>query len=129
LNAPNILIGRYEGKLIQTMCKHFNFTYELIICNNDWGTQMPFKTWTGIIGKIVSEVYSEVYLFFCTEISISFQIIDWFSVKNRFLNRKLIITFIESRLWFWSAFNNITVRSRPFLKLSYYNFCFIPKKV
>jgi hypothetical protein len=67
-NKTHILSGGYEGKLIQTMSKHFNFTYELIICNNDWGTQMPNKTWTGIIGKIVSEVYSEIYFFFLPRI-------------------------------------------------------------
>jgi hypothetical protein len=58
INKTQILSGGYEGKLIQTMSEYFNFTYELINCNKDWGNQMPNKTWTGIIGKIVSKVYT-----------------------------------------------------------------------
>jgi len=51
-----LVSGGFEGILVQTLSKYFNFTYEIINCNNDWGIQLPNKTWTGIIGKIVSKV-------------------------------------------------------------------------
>jgi hypothetical protein len=38
------------------MSKYFNFSMKIIECNNDWGIQLPNKTWSGIIGKIVSKV-------------------------------------------------------------------------
>ncbi len=49
--------GGFEVTLIQTISKHFNFTYEIINCNSDWGTELPNNSWTGIIGKIANKVY------------------------------------------------------------------------
>jgi hypothetical protein len=48
--------GGFEAELFHTMSHFFNFTYKIINCNNDWGIQLQNKTWTGIIGKIVSKV-------------------------------------------------------------------------
>jgi hypothetical protein len=50
------LSGGFEVKLIHTLSKHFNFTYSIINCNSDWGTEWPNKTWTGIVGKIANKV-------------------------------------------------------------------------
>jgi hypothetical protein len=29
---------------------------KIIECDNDWGIILPYKTWSGIIGKVVSKV-------------------------------------------------------------------------
>jgi hypothetical protein len=48
--------GGFEAKLLHTMSEHFNFTYEVLFCNNEWRIQLPNKTWNGIMGKITSKV-------------------------------------------------------------------------
>jgi hypothetical protein len=48
--------GGVEAKLMQVMRNYFNFTYKIINCYNDWGIELPNKTWTGIIVKIASKV-------------------------------------------------------------------------
>jgi hypothetical protein len=55
-NHKWILSGGYEGKLIQTLSKHFNFTYKIINSYKNWGMLLPNKSWTGITGKLVSKV-------------------------------------------------------------------------
>jgi hypothetical protein len=60
------LSGGYEAKLIQTLSDYFNFTHKIINCANDWGIQLPNKTWTGIIGKIVSKVCFKMNYYFIT---------------------------------------------------------------
>jgi hypothetical protein len=56
LDNENRLNGGFEVELLNTMSKHFNFTYKMIDCKNDWGIQLPNKSWTGIISKIFSKV-------------------------------------------------------------------------
>ncbi len=53
-----------EVRLINEMSKYFNFSMKIIECNNDWGIQLPNKTWSGIIGKIVSKVQFYICLLF-----------------------------------------------------------------
>jgi hypothetical protein len=45
-----------DVRLINELSKYFNFSMKIIECNYDWGIQLPNKTWSGIIGKIVSKV-------------------------------------------------------------------------
>jgi len=45
-----------EAKLLESLTKHFNFTYNVIHCYSDWGVHYPNDTWSGLMGKIVSEV-------------------------------------------------------------------------
>ncbi len=45
-----------DVRLINEMSKYFNFSMKIIECNRLWGIQLPNKTWSGIIGKIVSKV-------------------------------------------------------------------------
>lgn len=48
--------GGYEVRLIEELSKFFNFTYDIINCDSDWGKQWSNSTWTGLIGKIASNV-------------------------------------------------------------------------
>jgi hypothetical protein len=45
-----------DARLINEMSKYFNFSMKIIECNKISGKQLPNKTWSGIIGKIVSKV-------------------------------------------------------------------------
>jgi hypothetical protein len=45
-----------DARLINEMSKYFNFSIKVIECNSDWGIQSLNKTWSGIIGKILSKV-------------------------------------------------------------------------
>ncbi len=49
--------GGLEVRLLESMSKHFNFTYRIINCNSDWGVLLKNNTWTGIVGKVASKVY------------------------------------------------------------------------
>ena len=42
--------------LIDTLSKFFNFSYEIINCNNNWGTKLANNTWNGLIGLLTKEV-------------------------------------------------------------------------
>jgi len=53
-----------DVRLINEMSKYFNFSMKIIECNSDWGIQLPNKTWSGIIGKIVSKVRLHICLLF-----------------------------------------------------------------
>ncbi len=48
--------GGLEVKLLESLSKHFNFTYRIINCNSDWGVLSANHTWTGIVGKVASKV-------------------------------------------------------------------------
>ena len=50
------LSGGFDVYLIQCLSIYFNFTYQIINCNNEWGDRLTNNTWTGIIGKIVNKV-------------------------------------------------------------------------
>jgi hypothetical protein len=52
-----LLKGGLDVKLINELSNYLNFSIKLIECNFDWGMKLPNKTWSGIIGKIVSKVY------------------------------------------------------------------------
>ncbi len=51
------LSGGLEVRLLESLSKHFNFTYRIINCNSDWGVLLENNTWTGIVGKVASKVY------------------------------------------------------------------------
>ena len=44
-----------ELELLNAMKKSFNFQYEIVDCNQIWGTYIN-GTWNGIIGKVLDEV-------------------------------------------------------------------------
>ena len=46
------LMGGSEYKLLQILSTVFNFTYSVVNCEEEWGTLLPNKTWTGIIGTL-----------------------------------------------------------------------------
>ena len=48
--------GGMEIQLIETLGEIFNFSYEIINCNNHWGNLLPNNKWNGIIGELSTEV-------------------------------------------------------------------------
>ena len=44
-----------EVELLNAMKKFFNFQYEIVDCNQTWGSYIN-GTWDGIIGKVFDEV-------------------------------------------------------------------------
>jgi len=55
-NKTLVLSGGFEVRLFDAMRDYFNFTYQMINCNSDWGVLLPNNTWTGIIGNVHSKV-------------------------------------------------------------------------
>lgn len=50
------LTAGVEVKLLQALSKHFNFTYQVIDCDNNWGVYISANnSWTGIMGAIVTK--------------------------------------------------------------------------
>ncbi|KAH9394614.1 hypothetical protein TYRP_004669 [Tyrophagus putrescentiae] len=47
--------GGMEIQLIETLGDYFNFSYEIINCNNHWGNLLPNNKWNGIIGELSTE--------------------------------------------------------------------------
>ena len=45
-----------DMKVLQILSVKINFTFSLIHCDFDWGNLQPNKTWTGMIGKLVTQV-------------------------------------------------------------------------
>ncbi len=58
-----------DVRLINEMSKYFNFSMKIIECYSDWGIQLPNKTWSGIIGKIVSKVHFTYMPIICHTVS------------------------------------------------------------
>ena len=48
--------GGFELKMIETLAQYLNFSYEIINCNNVWGSLITNQTWNGIIGLLVKNV-------------------------------------------------------------------------
>ena len=51
---------RYQGdsKILEILSIKLNFTFSLISSNLEWGRLLANNTWTGIIGKLASDVSS-----------------------------------------------------------------------
>ena len=49
-------VDGFELKLIQTLGEYFNFSYELINCNNVWGALAANGSWNGLMGLLLKEV-------------------------------------------------------------------------
>ena len=47
--------GGIEMELLNALKKFLNFQYDIVGCNNDWGTYIN-GTWTGLIGQIFYNV-------------------------------------------------------------------------
>ncbi len=114
-----------DVRLINEMSKYFNFSMKIIECNKHWGMQLPNKTWSGIIGKIVSKVQftSEVLTAICTSPKTlinkkAYLIIKKF-IKCLFINQSLrrstdcsqsliyaYYFLIGIRFWYFCAVNN-----------------------
>ncbi len=43
-----------EHGIIQTISNYYDFKYNITSCNYEWGLKLPNGTWTGIIGKLVT---------------------------------------------------------------------------
>ena len=62
----NDITGKYgfnggtDVILFQTIAKHLNISYEVLYCNQVWGTQPLNGTWDGIVGKLVSKVINDI---------------------------------------------------------------------
>ncbi|CAG2120302.1 unnamed protein product, partial [Medioppia subpectinata] len=51
----NGVIDGTETPLLHTLSHYMNFTYDLIDCRFDFGIKYPNNTWSGLIGKLVSQ--------------------------------------------------------------------------
>ena len=47
--------GGIEGEFINALKDYFKFNYQVINCNNTWGSYIN-GTWTGVIGKVIYQV-------------------------------------------------------------------------
>ena len=50
-----ILTGGIEGQFLDALKSHFNFSYKVVDCNNNWGSNIN-GTWTGVIGQVFYQV-------------------------------------------------------------------------
>lgn len=55
--------GGYEVEILKILSAKFNFSYELLDCEQQWGSINADGTWTGVVGKLVNKVknYLESY--------------------------------------------------------------------
>ena len=54
-NGTSILTGGIEFELLSALKEYFHFQYDVMDCNQDWGSYIN-QTWTGIIGKVSENV-------------------------------------------------------------------------
>ena len=47
--------GGTEVELLNALKQFFNFQYDIVDCNNDWGNYIN-GTWTGLIGQVFHNV-------------------------------------------------------------------------
>ena len=54
-NGASILTGGIEFELLSALKEFFLFRYEIMDCNQDWGSYIN-GTWTGLIRKVSENV-------------------------------------------------------------------------
>ena len=48
--------GGFEITMLKELSKYYNFKFDLVDCESNWGVLLPNNTWSGIIGKVARKV-------------------------------------------------------------------------